>query len=90
VVLVLLVSPSIAQKVDVSLAIKEALKLLQKCPLSFLLSGDYTVDVQAQIKEVEALRQNEYFARRWWELQYLDYKWEIEMCLISIEDLCTG
>ena len=45
VVLVLLVSPSIAQKVDVSLAIKDALKLLQKCPLSFLLSGDYTVDV---------------------------------------------
>jgi TBC domain-containing protein kinase-like protein len=47
VVLVLLVSPAIAQKVDVSAAIKEALVLLQKCPLSFILSGDYTVDVQA-------------------------------------------
>jgi hypothetical protein len=44
-------------------------------------------DVQQQIKEVEALRQNEYFARRWWELEYLDYRRECELSLLAINDL---
>ena len=45
------------------------------------------IDVQQQIKEVEALRQNEYFARRWWELEYLDYRRECELSLLAINDL---
>ena len=44
-------------------------------------------DVQQQIKEVEALRQNEYFARRWWELEYLDYRRECVLSLLAINDL---
>ena len=44
-------------------------------------------DVQQQIKEVVALRQNEYFARRWWELEYLDYRRECELSLLAINDL---
>jgi len=32
---------------------------------------------------------NEYFAKRWWELDILDYKQSIDICLISAEDLLT-
>jgi len=56
-VLLLLVSPSAIQaEVDVDKALERALMLNDKCPLSFLLSGDYTLDVDAQMREVEALR----------------------------------
>ena len=70
-------SSTIQAEVDINKALQEALLLNERCPLSFMLSGDFTLDVAAQMREVEALRQNEYFARRWWELQYLDYSWEI-------------
>lgn len=36
---------------------------------------------------MEALRQNEYFARRWWELEALDHRQDKQLCLISLEDL---
>jgi hypothetical protein len=32
------------------------------------------------------MRQNEYFAKRWWELEYLDYSSEICIPLISVDD----
>ena len=35
---------------------------------------------------IEILKQNEYFAQRWWELERLDYLPDIEVCLISCED----
>ena len=33
------------------------------------------------------LKQNEYFAKRWWELEYLDYREDIEVCLVTVEDV---
>ncbi len=30
---------------------------------------------------------NEYFARRWWELEALDYREDKKLCLISLDDL---
>mmetsp|Transcript_35037 Transcript_35037/g.34057 ORF Transcript_35037/g.34057 Transcript_35037/m.34057 type:complete len:159 (+) Transcript_35037:631-1107(+) len=38
------------------------------------------------MQNLDALKQNEYFAQRWWELEYLDYREDIEVCLISAED----
>ena len=32
------------------------------------------------------LKENQYFQERWWELEYLDYNEEIDVCLISAED----
>lgn len=56
-VLLMLVSPSTIQaEVDINKALQEALLLNEKCPLSFMLSGDFTLDVDAQMREVEALR----------------------------------
>ena len=49
--------------------------------------GDFVLDVESHVKEVEALSHNEFFARRWWQLECLDYQPEIELCLLSIEDL---
>jgi len=38
--------------------------------------------------DLETLKTNEYFAKRWWELARLDYKKDIvPLCLISCEDL---
>jgi len=36
---------------------------------------------------MEALRVNEYVARRWWELEALDYREDKTLCLISLDDL---
>lgn len=49
--------------------------------------GDFVLDVDSHVKEVEALSHNEFFARRWWQLECLDYRSEIELSLLSIEDL---
>ena len=35
---------------------------------------------------MELLRGNEYYAQRWWELEYMDYREEIGVCVISCED----
>ena len=59
---------------------------MEKCPQSFIV-GDFVLDVGAQKQTNEALSNNEYFQRRWWELECLDYIPEIELCLITIEDL---
>lgn len=56
---------------------------MDDCPHSFIV-GEFVFDVDAQLQDVEALRQNEYFARRWWELEYLDYRSEVELCLLDI------
>jgi len=66
--------------------IEKATRRLEDTPQSFIV-GDFVLDVSSQIKEIEALRQNEYFARRWWELECLDYRSECELCLISMDDL---
>ena len=60
--------------------------MMVKCPPSFIV-GDFLLDVESHVKEVEALSANEFFARRWWQLECLDYRPEIELCLLSIEDL---
>ena len=49
--------------------------------------GDFVLDFDSHVREVEALSHNEFFARRWWQLECLDYRPEIELCLLSSEDL---
>jgi hypothetical protein len=60
--------------------------MLDHCPHSFIV-GEFVFDVDTQCGDMEALRQNEYFAKRWWELEYLDYRSEVELCLIDVHDL---
>ena len=49
--------------------------------------GDFVLDVTALRQINEALSNNEHFYRRWWDLECLDYQPEVELCLITIEDL---
>ena len=41
----------------------------------------------APTDDLEALRQNEFFAKRWWELARLDYSKDVCVCLITLEEL---
>ncbi len=77
---------NIAGLVCIKQLIKDALDMMEKCPQSFIV-GDFVLDVDSHVKEVEALSHNEFFARRWWQLECLDYRPEIELSLLSIEDL---
>jgi len=77
---------NIAGLVNIQQVSITAQKLLDECPSSFIV-GELVFDVQQQLKDVDALRTNEYFARRWWELEYLDYRSEYELCLLDVQDL---
>jgi len=77
---------NIAGLVCIKRLIKDAVYMMEKCPQSFI-EGDFLLDVDSHVKNFEALSHNEYFARRWWQLECLDYRPEIELCLLSIEDL---
>ena len=77
---------NIAGLVEIPTVIREATHMMEKCPQSFIV-GDFVLDVAAQVKTNEALAHNEYFARRWWELECLDYRDDLALCLISTEDL---
>ena len=77
---------NIAGLVCIKKLIKDALDMMERCPQSFIV-GDFVLDVDSHVREVEALSHNEFFARRWWQLECLDYRPEIELCLLSIEDL---
>ena len=43
-------------------------------------------DATKGLQPNDQMRQNEYFAKRWWELEYLDYSSEICIPLISVDD----
>ena len=77
---------NIAGLVCIKKLIKDALDMMERCPQSFIVV-DFVLDVDSHVREVEALSHNEFFARRWWQLECLDYRPEIELCLLSIEDL---
>ena len=72
---------NIAGLVCIKKLIKDALDMMEKCPQSFI-AGDFLLDVDSYVKEVEALSHQEFFARRWWQLECLDYRPEIELCLL--------
>lgn len=38
------------------------------------------------MQPIDELRKNEYFSRRWWELENLDYNSNICIPLISVDD----
>jgi hypothetical protein len=52
-------------------------------PESFI-SNDFTPDLD---EDLEMLKSNEYFAKRWWELLRLEYNHKIPIFLISCHDL---
>ena len=49
--------------------------------------SDFVLDVEKFMKDIEALAHNDFFVQRWWQLECPDYSNEIQLCLISIEDL---
>jgi len=77
---------NIAGLVNVRSVSKDARRMLDECPHSFIV-GDFVFDVDTQVGDMDALKQSDYFARRWWELEYLDYRSEVELCLIDVHDL---
>jgi hypothetical protein len=52
-------------------------------PESFI-SHDFTPDLT---EDRNLLKQNEYFAKRWWEIQIWDYNAEIQLFLITTSDM---
>lgn len=56
---------NIAGLVSIKQLIKDATYMMEKCPESFIV-GDFVIDVDSHVREVEALASNEFFARRWW------------------------
>jgi len=62
----------ISECIDGALLISDSLKYLQETPQSFIAN-----DLIVPTDDIEALRQNEFFARRWWELARLDYRKDI-------------
>lgn len=64
---------------------QRARELLEKTPESFI-ACDYVFDLSKQKGNFEVMKQNEYYKERWWELEYLDYRDDIEVCIVSCED----
>lgn len=77
---------NIAGLINVQTISNEARRMLDECPDSFIV-GEFVFDIDSQVGDMDALKQSEYFARRWWELEYLDYRSEVELCLIDVHDL---
>jgi len=74
---------NISGLIDLKAVLQRAKQLQSFTPQSFIAS-DFTFKQSNQ--DYEMLKQNEYFAQRWWELEQLDYNEEYEVCLISAED----
>ena len=51
-------------------------------PLSFIATG-FVIENKGSF---DMIKQNEYLAQRWWEYEFLEYKEDIEICIISVED----
>jgi TBC domain-containing protein kinase-like protein len=79
---------NIAGMINIKKLVSDANRLLRFTPHSFI-AGDFLINTGSlqQFEEMEALRVNEYFARRWWELEALDYREDKTLCLISLDDL---
>ena len=77
---------NIAGLINVQTISNEARRMLDECPDSFIV-GEFVFDIDSQVGDMDALKQSEYFARRWWELEYLDFRSEVELCLIDVHDL---
>ena len=76
---------------DVNQILSDSREMKKYVPHSFIC-GDLTYnpfkskDATKGLQPVDQMRQNEYFAKRWWELEYLDYSSEICIPLISVDD----
>ena len=56
-------------------------------PNSFICTDLAYKQVNATgLQPLDELRKNEYFSKRWWELENLDYNSEICLPLISVDD----
>jgi hypothetical protein len=79
---------NIAGMINIKKLVSDANRLLKFTPHSFI-AGDFLINTGSlqQFEDMEALRVNEYFARRWWELEALDYREDKTLCLISLDDL---
>ncbi|CDW91124.1 tbc domain-containing protein kinase-like protein [Stylonychia lemnae] len=74
--------------IDIDNVLLQAKIYMNKTPPSFIQS-DFVFDAKRQMQNnaVDMLKQNEYFAQRWWELEYLDYRDDIEVCLVSADEI---
>lgn len=76
---------------DVNQILRDSREMKKYVPHSFICS-DLTYnpfknkDATKGLQPNDQMRQNEYFAKRWWELEYLDYSSEICIPLISVDD----
>eukprot|EP00347_Sterkiella_histriomuscorum_P007206 403349853 len=73
--------------IDVDRVLIKARDLMRQTPESFIQS-DFIFDLKKQnaLNNMDLLRENEYFAQRWWELEYLDYRDDIELPLIQVDN----
>jgi hypothetical protein len=70
--------------VDCDQVLENAKEFSKKTPQSMMLS-DF-VGIVDFGNNSEHLAQNEYFSKRWWEMDRLEYNENIHTCLISAED----
>jgi hypothetical protein len=73
----------IARDIDSELLIKDAVRLCNSTPESFI-SNDFAPDAD---EDSEILKSNEYFAQRWWELRRLEHDPKIQLFLLPVHDL---
>ena len=73
----------IARDIDSDQLIKDAVKLCNSTPPSFI-SNDFAPDLD---EDLELLKSNEYFVKRWWEFQRLEHDPKIQLFLISAHEL---
>lgn len=67
--------------------LKEAKHMKSFIPNSFICTDLAYKQVNATgLQPLDELRKNEYFSKRWWELENLDYNSEICLPLISVDD----
>lgn len=76
---------------DVNRILQDARDMSNFAPHSFICSdltfNPFKKDSGSKgLQPLDKLRQNDYFSRRWWELENLDYSSEICIPLISVDD----
>jgi len=72
---------------DVGRMLRESRGFRERTPAGFIQSD--LVPQEGNVS-IELLSQNEYFALRWWELERIDYRPDIEVPLVSCEEMLAA
>lgn len=75
---------NIKHLIDGPCLVRDSLFFMQNTPVSFIANDLIMPDTS---DDLEALKQNEFFAKRWWELARLDYNKSVQLCMITCDDL---